>query len=261
MSNIAVVSKNLKLKMKIDNYLLEADYTLTLTNEEAYFSTSDLILYDSTNPQPNDISLMSDIKSQTPLIPVIVLVDQGNVEITVKAMRAGAINVLEIPLDPALLLESIKEGLSQNRDSQQNQRVIQQAINLLQSLQTQSGNELAALEGLNPGQPSYMYDQSGFLEIGDLLINIKQEKAFYQQTPIDLTPTQFRLLIILAEDKGYVITFEELYFRLHGERLDRAASRTALSAHLSYLRTKLSNVGCRNYLENIRGRGYLLDLP
>jgi DNA-binding response OmpR family regulator len=259
MTNITILSENLKLKSKIAHYLVKENYTVTAPDAEMDFSTINLILYDLTGSQLSDLSFITNIKIHNPFTPIVVLVNQGDVEVAVKAMRAGAVNALATPLDRNLLIKSVEDELTQpqNTHFQRDQTVIQQAIDLLQSLQVRSGN-------ITPGMSASLtlkHYPNGIIQVGDLIINLKQEKVFYQKALIELTYTQFRLLVILAEERGHVVPFEELHFRLHGERIDRASSRRALSAHLSYLRTKLSDMDCRDYLENIRGRGYILDVP
>ncbi|MEO8606430.1 MAG: PAS domain S-box protein [Chloroflexota bacterium] len=261
MANVAIISEKSKLKSQIEHYLGEVNYSVTIADEESDFATTNLILYDLTASQGIDVTIIKQIKTHTPLTPIIAIVNHGDVAVTANAIRAGAVNVIEIPLDQNSLIKCVEDGLSQNMDFQQDQRVIQQAIELLQSLQANKGNLYPLLSGHNPEQSAIPDTRSEVLQIGDLMIKINQEKVFYKKISIDLTHTQFRLLAILAKEHGSVVAFEELYFRLHGERIDRAASRTALSAHLSYLRTKLNDIGCGDYLENIRGRGYVLGIP
>lgn len=261
MTNITIISENLKIKSRIEHYLGEEGYTIIVLDGEEDLSKIDLLLYDLSHFRENELSFIARTNLNHPLIPIIVFVNQGNIEATVKAMRAGAVNVLAMPVDRDLLIRTIQDELSRNMDVQNDQQVIQQAITLLQSIQIKYESSPAALSEPDFENRSAMYDRNGVLQLGDLSINIKQEKVIYQKIPVDLTLTQFRLLAVLAEEQGRVVPYEELYFRLHNNRIDRASSRTALSAHLSYLRTKLSDAGCRDYLENVRGRGYILAAP
>jgi len=56
----------------------------------------------------------------TPL-PVVLLVDRGDVPIAVRAIKAGAVDVLEKPLRDASLLERIKTAAAAREDADANE--------------------------------------------------------------------------------------------------------------------------------------------
>lgn len=47
---------------------------------------------------------------------LVVMTGQGDVPLAVEAMRAGALHFIEKPLDPAVLLEAINEGLNRQNE-------------------------------------------------------------------------------------------------------------------------------------------------
>ena len=79
-------------------------------------------------------------------------------------------------------------------------------------------------------------------------------------TWIQLTPAQFRLLHRLARAPGQVITQDQLYQTLTEHQVIIEPAQVAW--HISKIKSlAFSLSGHEMPIENIPGRGYLLDLP
>lgn len=259
MVSIITLTHNMALSGELEIYLHRAGYrTIALrqpTNDFTSLARGEIIVLDATTIE-NDYDFLLQFQTHSRFIPVIALIEQGDVKKAVQLLRAGAIDALELPVSEAALLKSVEHAIAYRFSPEQN--MIQQAIDLLQSIRVRYGQPRSIVD--TQTVPA-VFAYPNIIQIGELVINIDQVKVFYQRKPVDLTPTQFRLLAYLGQARGRVVPFEELYDHLHGVQLERSVARTALSAHLSNLRANLSEVGCRDYLENIRGRGYLLDAP
>lgn len=72
----------------------------------------DVILLDVKMPGLNGIELFSIIQKKKPLIPVIVISGQSNIEIAVDFIKNGAYDFLEKPLDAERLLVTINNAIS-----------------------------------------------------------------------------------------------------------------------------------------------------
>jgi PAS domain S-box-containing protein len=70
-----------------------------------------------------------------------------------------------------------------------------------------------------------------------LLINFDSHQVWMEGEPVELTPTEFKLLAYLARHKGQVLTYEQLLEHLYG--LDRERKRHDLFVHISRLRRKI----------------------
>ena len=91
-----------------------------------------------------------------------------------------------------------------------------------------------------------------FLQIGDLLIDIEGHHVSVKKMPIQLTSTEFKLLVELASQRGRVRTRTILLDRVWGytyEGYDRT-----VDAHIRHLREKLGDLG--KQIETLRGVGY-----
>ena len=75
---------------------------------------------------------------------------------------------------------------------------------------------------------------------------------FVDGNPVELSATEFRLLLILARKPGWVFTREHILDTLHGDNY--AITRRAVDVQILALRRKLGPAG--KYIETVRGIGY-----
>jgi two-component system phosphate regulon response regulator PhoB len=90
------------------------------------------------------------------------------------------------------------------------------------------------------------------IQIGDLLIDIARHHVSLKKSPVQLTSTEFKLLIELASKRGRVQTREHLLDKVWGYTHEGYA-RT-VDTHIRRLREKLGDLA--GYIETIRGVGY-----
>ena len=77
-----------------------------------------------------------------------------------------------------------------------------------------------------------------------------------------LTPTEVRILEVLADHYNEVVVHEELIFRAQGYVVDANEAGKILRPAISRLRQKLMVIaGGESWIQNIRGSGYLLKVP
>ena len=77
--------------------------------------------------------------------------------------------------------------------------------------------------------------------------------------PIDLTPTEFDLLLYLAAHRGRVVPCAELVREVRNYSLEEHEAREVIRPHVSNLRRKLRASGQNpNIIVNVRGIGYRL---
>jgi two-component system phosphate regulon response regulator PhoB len=91
-----------------------------------------------------------------------------------------------------------------------------------------------------------------FIQIGELRIDVEGHHVSVNKMPIQLTSTEFKLLVELATKRGRVQTRTSLLDRVWGytyEGYDRT-----VDTHIRHLREKLGDFG--DYIETLRGVGY-----
>jgi FixJ family two-component response regulator len=74
----------------------------------------DLLITDLKMPDMNGLELLIRVKRLIPSLPVLVITGYGNIPMAVKAMRQGALDFLEKPLDTKALSSAVEFALSQS---------------------------------------------------------------------------------------------------------------------------------------------------
>jgi two-component system phosphate regulon response regulator PhoB len=95
-------------------------------------------------------------------------------------------------------------------------------------------------------------EKEKFIRVGELFIDIEGHHVSVSKMPIELTSTEFKLLVELVSKRGRVQTRTSLLDRVWGytyEGYDRT-----VDTHIRHLREKLGNLG--DYIETLRGVGY-----
>jgi two-component system, OmpR family, phosphate regulon response regulator PhoB len=95
------------------------------------------------------------------------------------------------------------------------------------------------------------------LQLGPISIDTAAHVVSVSGTPVDLTPTEFKLLLTLAERRGRVQSRAHL-LRSVWEAAPDIQTRT-VDMHVQRLRAKLGQAG--ELVETVRGFGYRLRVP
>jgi two-component system phosphate regulon response regulator PhoB len=96
------------------------------------------------------------------------------------------------------------------------------------------------------------HESEKIVQIGDLLIDIDRHHVSIKKSSVQLTSTEFKLLVELASKRGRVQTREHLLDKVWGYTYEGYA-RT-VDTHIRRLREKLGPLG--DSIETIRGVGY-----
>lgn len=90
-----------------------------------------------------------------------------------------------------------------------------------------------------------------------IVLNVEQHEARYNDTPIELTPREFSLLLSLIKDAGKLLSREEL-LRSSWDWKFIVETKT-VDTHIKRLRDKIKKAGADpQIIETIRGYGYRL---
>ena len=96
------------------------------------------------------------------------------------------------------------------------------------------------------------------LRIGDIQVDLRKREVRIDDDVIDLTPTEFRLLAVLAEHTGEAISQENLISKVWGD--NRVKSGSALRRYIWLLRSKIEpDPEKPQRLVTVRGFGYRLE--
>lgn len=101
-------------------------------------------------------------------------------------------------------------------------------------------------------------DQADFIniEIGPLTLNVLKREVLFNGKTIDLTKKEYELLEYLANNKGIVLTRDQLIEQVWG--YDFVGDTNVLDVYIKYLRNKIDYPNNIKLIQTIRGVGYVL---
>ena len=186
----------------------------------AYLKTDipDLVLLDISLPGISGLKVLDLLKQEpkTSGLPVIMMTSQKETPSKVQGLEGGADDYIVKPFDTAELIARIGALLRRTKHDGKMRRV---------------------------------------REIGKIVIDFDRQEVKVQGAMVDLSPAQFRILEILSEKPGHVVSLHSLRESL-AENKDITSE--VLYQHMKNLRGKLGAGGTQ--IETIYGTGYkLLD--
>ncbi|MFF2450478.1 response regulator [Neobacillus sp. NPDC058068] len=103
-------------------------------------------------------------------------------------------------------------------------------------------------------------NNEGNIEIGNLTIYPEKYEAYYKAEQLELTLKEFELLLYLAQNKGRVLTRDQLLSSVWN--YDFAGDTRIVDVHISHLREKIE-VDTKKpvYIKTMRGLGYKMEEP
>lgn len=92
-----------------------------------------------------------------------------------------------------------------------------------------------------------------------LVMNIKNHECLLNEMPLALTPTEFIILQILLENRGSVVSSEEIFHQIWQDQYYSKSSNT-VSVHIRHLREKLNDhADAPKYIKTVWGVGYKIE--
>ncbi len=175
----------------------------------------DLILLDLMLPGKNGLDICKELRDRGSKVPIIILTAKKEDIDKVMGLEFGADDYMTKPFSVHELMARIKAVL---RRSEQ-------------------GNEIKNITK------------------GALTINIERHEATLNGKGLDLSLKEFDLLKTLAENRGIVLTRDQLLDKIWG--IDYDGENRTVDVHIRYLRRKLGDEeGESKYIQTIRGMGY-----
>lgn len=118
----------------------------------------------------------------------------------------------------------------------------------------------AYLEALQRQSGQIETTRSPVARIRDLAVDLDRCEASIGQNRLNLTPTEFRLLALLARHAGRVLSAQRLMSEAQDYALPEAEARAIVKVHLRRLRAKMKPLeGESPYIITVRGFGYMLE--
>lgn len=102
-------------------------------------------------------------------------------------------------------------------------------------------------------------DDGQVRRFADLVVDVGAVGVQRGDRLVELTPTEFELLLAFVDNPGRVLTREILHERVWGN--DGLTSSNTLEVYVGYLRRKLEAAGEPRLIHTVRGFGYVLRAP
>jgi two-component system, OmpR family, response regulator len=92
----------------------------------------------------------------------------------------------------------------------------------------------------------------------DIIIHPAQKKVFRQGNEISLTPREYQVLLLLTENKGEIVSKNELIKEIWGTSFN--INTNTIEVYMNFLRNKLDKPFGKNTIKTKVGYGYFLDI-
>jgi two-component system phosphate regulon response regulator PhoB len=177
----------------------------------------DLIILDLMLPGLDGLDVCRQLKSDkaTKVIPIIMLTAKGEEEDIVSGLELGADDYVTKPFSPQILLARAKTVLRRTGSADKREK-------------------------------------DAPIEIGALYIHPGRNEVKIADKAINLTFTEFQVLVLLARRPGWVFTRGQIVDAIRGE--DYAVTERSVDVQIVGLRKKLQEFG--EHIETVRGVGY-----
>jgi two-component system alkaline phosphatase synthesis response regulator PhoP len=167
-----------------------------------------LVLLDLKMPGMSGFEVFKEIRADS-AIPIIMLTSRGEEVDRVVGLELGADDYITKPFSPREVVARIKAVLRRSE---------------------------TARGGLGP---RLSFDASNLIRNGDIEIDLLEHEARVRGSSVSLTPTEFRILEVLAANPGRTFTRAQLLDKVKGDDFE-IFDRT-LDRHVANLRRKIEN--------------------
>lgn len=98
---------------------------------------------------------------------------------------------------------------------------------------------------------------SNLLEHDGIMLNLGDATVLYQDQKVELTKNEFRILQILFERAGKIVSRDEIIERLWDS--DEFIDDNTLTVNVARLRKKLESIGRKDMIRTKKGIGYMVE--
>jgi len=231
----------------------------------------EVILTDIRMPGLSGVDLLKRIKDISPDAIVILMTGYASLGTAVESLRLGAHDYLIKPSSSQDIRQSVARGVERARNLKRRRALLDAIRSNVFELTRADVEAIAAVyedDDATPAiAPEARYENTAPVEpmnanmtLGPLTIYPGRYQISVGDQPIDLTPTEFDLLLYLAAHRGRVVSCHELVREVRGYAVDEAEAREVIRPHVSNLRRKLKQTGKdADLIVNVRGIGYRLS--
>lgn len=186
--------------------------------------TFDLAILDVMLPDIDGFSICQKIR-ESYTFPIIMLTAKESEVDKITGLTLGADDYITKPFRPLEMIARVKAQLRRSKKYNATPEEVQQHI----------------------------------ISIRGLLINLDTHECFLDEKLVSLTPLEFSILSTLAKHSGKVISVEDLFYQVWGEKYYTNSNNTIM-VHIRHLREKMNDSAEQpKYIKTVWGVGYKIE--
>ena len=224
MQRILIVEDDIEIQDMLRNHLTDAGYEVVIAEDGVtgiakFDDTINLVLLDIMLPKIDGYGVCEVIRqrSQVPIIMLTALSDEEN---QIKGFEQQIDDYIPKPFNPLELVARVKAQI--RRYTQYN----------------------------DGGR-----DTGDVIDFGGLVLDRTSHECIYNEVPLTLTPIEFDILWLLCENRGKVISSEELFEKVWHEKYYKNSNNTVM-VHIRHLREKMNGpTGKSDFIKTVWGVG------
>ncbi|MCA9944480.1 MAG: response regulator transcription factor [Anaerolineales bacterium] len=219
-AHILVVEDEISIQTIVRTYLESADYAVTVVDNgpealsQAKLLQPDLVILDLNLPGMDGMEVAARLREES-AVYILMLSARGEEADRVAGLRIGADDFLTKPFSPRELVARVEAILRRRRET-----AVSTTIYTFQNL----------------------------------TINPDSHEAIAAGRPLDLTATEFQVLLELAKNSGRVLTRDQLLALVWGS--DYFGNDRVVDVYVGQVRRKLQEATGQLLIETVRGIGY-----
>jgi DNA-binding response OmpR family regulator len=221
MKQILVVEDDAQIAAIVRDYLHAAGFGVEVAAdgevalEKARTRRPDLVVLDLGLPRRDGLDVLRELRRASP-VPVIVVTARGEETDRIVGLELGADDYVTKPFSPRELTARVRA--------------------LFRRLEAREAPDER-------------------IRVGDLEIDVPRMHVTVDGRSVELTPSEFRVLLTLAKEPGRVFTRGQLLDTLHGVAFE--SYERAIDAHVKNIRRKIEpDEGPPRYVQTVYGVGY-----
>ena len=215
------IAELIRLNMEKEGFKTDVLHAGEPAVEFVQSNQPDLILLDLMLPDIDGLEVCRRIKWEPASreTPIIMVTARGEESDIVAGLEMGADDYITKPFSPRVLAARIRNVLRRSGDAKEADA------------------------------------KQEHLDRGRIRINVDRHEVVVDEQSVDLTLTEFQILVFLCERPGFVRTRDQIISAVHGELA--ILSKRTIDVHITALRRKLGDAG--RCIETVRGVGYRFE--
>jgi len=211
----------------------------------------DLLLTDLKMPGIDGMQVVAAARQRQPDVAVIVLTGYGSLESAIAGLHQQIFDYVLKTSTPDQVIARVKAGLEARAQQQREQQLLEVVGSALNELRTEQHTH-------GPNQSAAPNER--VFTVGMFQLDTWRQEATLAGRTLTLTPTEFRVLLCLAEHAGTMLSYAQLVRGAQGYDAGEIEASELIKPHIHHLRQKLEpDSSIPRYILNVRGKGYLLS--